>query len=251
MKVIVLAAGQGTRLSPYTDDKPKGMVEVCGKPILNYQMELFEKVGITDVIIVAGYKSDMIHYRTASKIINKDFMTTNMVSSLFCARELFDDDIIISYGDIIYSESVLRKLLNAKNDFSVVVDKDWKKLWDLRMEDPLNDAESMKIIDDKIVELGKKVTRIEEIEGQYIGLMKISKEFLSKMISFYDSLDKSATYDGKDFNNMYLTSFIQMIIDKYKNVTPVYINGEWVEVDSVVDLEIYSSSKYIQNQIIN
>ncbi len=249
MKIIILAAGQGTRLRPYTDTMPKGMVEVCGKPILDYQMELFEKAGITDIIIVTGYKQEKINYNVAKKVINKDFMTTNMVSSLFCAKDLFDDDLIISYGDIIYSEDVLNKIIEAEGDFSVIVDKNWKKLWELRMEDPLADAESMKIKDGKIVELGKKAKNVEDIEGQYIGLMKISKSFLPEMISFYNSMDRSKEYDGKDFDNMFMTSLIQMIIDKYRNVTPVYIQGEWVEVDSVSDLEIYSSSNYVQEHV--
>ena len=249
MKVVVLAAGQGTRLRPHTDNIPKGMVEVCGKPILDYQMELFEKAGISDIIIVTGYKQEKINYSSAKKVINKEFMTTNMVSSLFCAKDLFNDDLIISYGDIIYSEDVLNKIIQAEGDFSVVVDKNWKKLWDLRMEDPLADAESMKIRDGRIVELGKKAADVADIEGQYIGLMKISKSFLPEMISFYNSMDRSEKYDGKDFDNMFMTSLIQMIIDKYKNVIPVYIHGEWAEVDSVSDLEIYSSSNYVQEYI--
>ena len=76
-----------------------------------------------------------------------------MVSTLFNAKEFMDDDIIISYADIIYKKEVLEKLIASSADFSVVVDEAWKNLWSLRMENPLEDAETLKIVDGNIVEL--------------------------------------------------------------------------------------------------
>ena len=162
-----------------------------------------------------------------------------MVSTLFCAKEFMDDDIIISYADIIYKKEILQKLIDSKNDFSVVVDREWKELWSHRMENPLDDAETLKVENGKIIELGKKPNSYEEIEGQYIGLVKISKSTLSKVIDFYDSLDKDQLYDGKDYQNMYMTSLIQMIIDDLLSVNPVFISGGWIEIDSVEDLDAY------------
>lgn len=78
----------------------------------------------------------------------------------------------------------------------------------------------------------------DEIEGQYIGLVKISKIILNKVIDFYEDLDKNKMYDGKDFNNMYTTSFIQMIINDLVDVKPMFVNGGWVEVDSIQDLKV-------------
>ena len=148
-----------------------------------------------------------------------------------------DDDLIISYADIVYKNEVLKKLLNSQDDFSVVVDRDWKKLWSLRMENPLDDAETLKLKNGNIIEIGKKAHIYEDIEGQYIGLIKISKKILNKVIKFYDMLDRGASYDGKDFDNMYMTSFIQMIINNLLNVKPTFINGGWIEIDSLDDLK--------------
>lgn len=251
MKIIVLAAGSGTRLAPYTDSKPKCMVEVLGKPILDYQLELFEKEGISDIVVVSGYKNEEIRRDSMVKIINPKFASTNMVYSLFCARDHFNDDIIISYGDIIYSQSVLEKIMAAECEVSVVVDKDWLDLWSSRMENPMDDIESMRIEGGRIVELGKKVNSLDVVQGQYIGLMKIRRDFLPTMLEFYRSLDKDALYDGKSFENMYLTSFIQLLIDRFGNVSPVYINGQWVEVDTVSDLEIYSQNSFMSKRIVD
>jgi L-glutamine-phosphate cytidylyltransferase len=241
MKMIIVAAGQGTRLRPLTNEVPKCMVPYKQKPIIDYILETANSCGINEIGIINGYKNKVLEDYLKDKKIkfftNKSFDKTNMVSSLFCARDYMDDDLIISYADIIYKHDVLKKLLNSQDDFSVVIDKDWKKLWSLRMENPLDDAETLKIENGNIIEIGKKAHTYNDIEGQYIGLIKISKKILNQIIKFYDMLDRGASYDGKDFDNMYMTSFIQMIIDNLLNVKPTFINGGWIEIDSLDDLK--------------
>ena len=241
MKMIILAAGQGTRLRPLTNDKPKCMVEYHDKSIIDYILDVATGCSINNITVVNGYKKDVLESylsdRPVNFVTNNEFDTTNMVTTLFKAKEHMTDDLIISYADIIYSKDILEKLMASQSDFSVVVDKSWKKLWSQRMDNPLDDAETLKIKDGHIVELGKKPTSYDEIEGQYIGLLKISKTMINKVIEYYENLDKGATYDGKDFDNMYMTSFIQMIIDNLTDATPVYIDGGWIEIDCMDDLK--------------
>ena len=115
------------------------------------------------------------------------------------------------------------------------------------MENPLEDAETLKIANGNIIELGKKPQNYEDIDGQYIGLVKISKSIIRKVVKYYESLDKDTVYDGKDFKNMYMTSFIQMIIDNLVNVKPIYINGGWIEIDCIEDLNSYRDYNYEKN----
>ena len=241
MKMIIVAAGQGTRLRPLTNEVPKCMVPYKQKPIIDYILEKANSCGINEIGIINGYKNKVLEDYLKDKKLkfftNKNFDKTNMVSSLFCARDYMDDDLIISYADIIYKHDVLKKLLNSQDDLSVVIDKDWKKLWSLRMENPLDDAETLKIENGNIIEIGKKAHTYNDIEGQYIGLIKISKKILNQIIKFYDMLDRDAYYDEKNFDNMYMTSFIQMIIDNLYNVKPIFINGGWIEIDSLNDLK--------------
>ena len=244
MKMIIVAAGQGTRLRPLTDNKPKCMVEYNNKPIIDYILDVANECNIKDVAIVNGYKKDILEEYLKDKgcvfFTNQEFDKTNMVSTLFHAKEFMSDDIIISYADIIYKSKILKKLMASKEDFSVVVDENWRELWSLRMESPLEDAETLKVKGGNIVELGKKPNSYNDIEGQYIGLIKISKSALPKFIKFYETLDKTKIYDGQDYDNMYMTSLIQMVIDNVMNVTPVFINGEWIEIDSVEDINAYN-----------
>ena len=153
MKVIILAAGQGTRLRPLTDDRPKCMVEVNGKSMIERQLDVMRGYGIKDedITIVAGYRSDVLikkFLNTDIRVIkNEQFETTNMVYSLMCAGNQMkaEEDIIVSYGDIIYDETVFRKILSAQDTMSVIVDDGWYEYWSERCENPLDDAETLKI----------------------------------------------------------------------------------------------------------
>ena len=118
MKVIILAAGEGKRLKPLTNDKPKCMVNLFGKKIIDYQIEVFKKFGISRIIVVTGFKNESVDISEIKIYQNQDFDRTNMVATLFCAKDELNDDVIVSYGDIVFEESVLEKLLLSKQDFS-------------------------------------------------------------------------------------------------------------------------------------
>ena len=249
-KAIILAAGQGTRLRPLTDKIPKTMVPVKGQPIIEYQMEVFRNHNIKDVHVVAGFKEDKLEVEGIRKKLNTVYHKTNMVTSLYVLEELFDgsSNIIISYGDIIFDDEVLEKILADHGDqISMVYDLNWLELWSHRMEDPLSDAESFKIdTNGNVLELGKKATNEADIEGQYIGLIHVNRSFAAQFFDLYESLRESdQLFDGKDFDNMYMTSYLQMQIDKGTTLSGVSIEGGWVEVDSVEDKEIYE--KLIQD----
>ncbi len=240
MKMIILAAGQGTRLRPLTNDIPKCMVKYENKPIIDYIIQVAKECSINNIAVVNGYKKEVLEKYLSDRILtfytNNEFHSTNMVSTLFCAKDFMNDDIIVSYADIVYKKEVLEKLIKSEEDFSVVIDRKWRELWSQRMENPLEDAETLKIQNGNIIELGKKPKNYSEIEGQYIGLIKISKNILREVIDYYEGLDRSAMYDGKNFDNMYMTSFIQMMINNLLDVKPVFIDGGWVEIDCVEDI---------------
>lgn len=243
-KAIILAAGQGTRLRPLTDDKPKTMVEINGKSIIENQLETLGKQGIKEKHVVAGYKQNVLNFPDLSKHINPVYDSTNMVASLFVAESLFkgDSDVLIAYGDIIFDEEVLSALCNnAGNQISIAYDLNWFQLWSERMPDPLSDVESFKVDKNSHVrELGKKVTNAGDVQGQYIGLIYVSAGYAPKFFDLYKSLIGSdELFDGKDFDNMYMTTYLQMQIDKGIEVKGVPIKGGWVEIDSVEDKTNY------------
>lgn len=242
MRVVILAAGQGTRLAPLTDDRPKCMVELAGSSLLDHQVATLKSLGISDITVVAGYRAEAIKARGFEVIVNPDFETSNMVYSLFCARDLMagDDDLIIAYGDIVYEPRVLEALLASDAPISVVVDREWRRYWTLRMSDPIGDAETMKIDGQgMITELGKRPRSYEEIQGQYIGLIKVHRDRVNRLLQLYGALDPGETYDGQSLKQMYMTSFIQHAIDDGWSVKAVPISNGWLEVDTIADIELY------------
>lgn len=251
MKAIILAAGCGSRLRPLTDDKPKCMVSYQGRRLIDYEIDALMQANIKDIAVVGGYKFEILKeyvaqtYPAITSIYhNENFASTNMVASLFCASEWLEkcikdkEDLIISYGDIVYFAGTIQKLKRANKPLSIVIDKLWDTLWQQRFQNPLDDAETLKIVDNKIIEIGKKPKSYNDIEGQYIGLFKIAWDFLRPVMDFYKNMDRERLYDGKDYLNLYMTSFLQLLIDSFQNAYAVRIYGNWCEIDSQKDLSI-------------
>lgn len=241
MKAIILAAGQGTRLRPLTDDKPKCLVELAGKPLLEHQLATLHAGGVDDIHVVGGYRTDQLQRPGITLHINERFAETNMVTTLFAAEAVMtgESDLIISYGDIVYEQRVLAALQAVDAPIALAVDREWRSYWAARMADPLSDAESLKLSDsDRVVELGKKPQSYDEIQGQYIGLIKIRADYVARLPQLWRSMDRDAIYDGKDYDNMFMTSFIQHLIHIGWEARAAFIDNGWAEVDCEYDLNV-------------
>lgn len=257
MKIIILAAGQGTRLRPLTADKPKCMVEVNGKSIIERQLDTMRACGVKyeDITIVCGYCSDVLKKKfedtRISFIVNEQFETTNMVCSLMCARELMEseEDIIISYGDIIYGKLVFERILEAKDDISVIVDDGWYEYWSERCENPLNDAETLMFDqDDYLMEIGQKTTELAKVQSQYIGLMRFKGAGLQAMLSLSAEAERRSNNGEalwrttRNYAKMYMTDLLQGLIDVGYRLRAVHIQRGWFEIDDLEDLKVVESS---------
>ena len=142
MKAIILAAGEGTRLRPYTETRPKCLVQLATTPILLHQLNVLHRAAIEDITVVTGYRADQIEALDVKTKYNPDYDKTNMVASLMCAESIFDggDDVLIAYGDIVFEPSVVNSIVSSSAPFCTTVDTLWRRLWELRFSDPLSDA---------------------------------------------------------------------------------------------------------------
>lgn len=241
-RAVILAAGEGSRLRPLTNNLPKTLVKLFNRPLLTRQLDVLNRAGINAVSVVAGYCAAAFEAYGTPLIINADYSKTNMVASLHRAHCLFDgeEDVIVSYGDIAYEPNVLRAALDTPGPLVVVVDVGWKTLWQLRMDNPLDDAETMKIdANGCITELGGKPQTLDEIEGQYIGLIKIDKIFAPFFFDLYESWPVNTILDEKPIEMMYMTSYIQRLIDQGIKVQAAKVENGWLEVDTLDDLLRY------------
>ena len=243
-RAVILAAGEGIRLRPYTLNSPKGMVELGGKPLLGHQINVMKALGIRDITIVTGYREEKIKAFWPKTIRNSKYDCTNMVYSLMCAKELLNGeaDVLVTYGDIVYNSSVLESILHCDAPLCTTLDSRWQDLWKIRTENPLDDAETLKMDEDNyVIELGKKPKSLEEIEAQYMGIIKVAASFAPQIVNIYQKMDPARLYDGKDLPNMYMTSFLQYFIDKGYPLKAVIVSGGWLETDTKKELEKYNS----------
>ena len=240
MKAIILAAGMGTRMKHHTTNMPKGMVKILDKTLIERQISILRNQKIYDISIVTGYNSEKINFTDVNIYFNKNFYKTNMVESLMCAKKEFDDDIIVIYADLIFTSSLISKLVNTKLDIGVCVDPDWKNYWQHRYGRTDFDIESLFIKNNKIVELGKPISSSEKLDYRYIGINKFSIETLRLVLDFYENKKKNKETwkcSGKDFFNGYMTDLLNELSEIGIALSPIMCPKEWLEIDTDIDYE--------------
>jgi len=249
MYLIILAAGRGNRLRPLTDSRPKCMVEVGGRALLDWQLAVARKAGMRDIAIIRGYKKEAINRAGITYFENAAYDTTNMVDTLWYAESIFDEGFIVSYGDIIYTPLVLEQLLKTDDAINVVVDKGWQSYWEQRFENVLNDAETLEVdVNGRIISIGQHPISLEQIRGQYIGLTAFRREGVDALRSVYQQAQRESA-EGRyplrgqrPLHKLYMTDILQGIIDSGFPVNQVAIQRGWLEIDSLNDLELAERS---------
>lgn len=242
MKAIILAAGMGTRLQPFTNNIPKGMVKIFDKSLIEMQIENYQNCGINEITIVTGYCSDKINFKNINYVKNENFALTNMNESLFCAKEQLNDSVIISYSDIIFEKKVIQQLINFMGDIGVVVNMNWKTTYEGRMLHPRDEAENVLLSNNKILEIRKGIKKKNDDQeiAEFLGLIRLSKKGAKKIVEKYTQLKKyhkGKFHNAISFQQAYLTDMVQELIDSKTIVEPIFINGKWMEVDTPEDLE--------------
>ena len=236
MRAIILAAGRGSRMGALTDAKPKCLLSINGKTLLERQIDALKKAGISEIAIVTGYKSELLRPFAKTTFHNNRWACTQMVSSLEMAQEwLADEDCIVSYSDIFYDSSAPEILINTSQLLAITFDPNWQKLWEKRFKDPLVDAETFAIDENNsILEIGGVAKSMAEIQGQYMGLIKFSPKAWEELLD----IRRNISIEQRD--RMHMTDAIQRIISNGNiSVFGVPYEGNWGELDSISDLSLY------------
>lgn len=235
MKTLILAAGRGSRMKRHTDDRPKGLVELDGCSLVERMVSALNVAGIHDIGLVTGYKREMWDRLGLPGFHNANWATTNMVASLACASVwLSNEPVLVSYSDIFTSPANLKTLIDAPvHDLTMVYDTDWLSLWSARNEDVLDDAESFRLEGDRVVEIGNKAGSIEEIQGQYMGLFKLTPKSWAAIEEILRELPEEKT------GNLYVTDLFQLLIERGFPIHGVAIAGDWGEADTEDDILLY------------
>ena len=246
-KVLILAAGKGSRLKELTNSMPKCMLDFRGKTLLERQISSFNKCGLKDISVVRGYKKNKINFNGLKYFDNNDYENNNILNSIFYAHKIIEGDIIISYSDILFDYKIVNKLLKSNHNFTAVIDVDWKKNYKNRTLHPLSEAEN--VIYNKtneILKIGKNILsnkNVTNLNGEFIGIIKLNKNG-SKV--FYDNFYKyKKKYNNKKFQRAsifrkaYLTDMLQELIDNDIKINCLKIKQGWREIDTIEDYENY------------
>lgn len=254
VKAILLGAGRGSRLSPLTDDRPKCMVEVGGAPLLDWQLYALRAAGVTDVTVVRGWCRTGISRDGLRTIDNPRFASTNMVQSLRCALDHLRGDVLVAYTDLLYRPEIVQRARECRADVGVVVDLEWRALWQRRMPDPLADAETLRTDGNgRLCEIGQRPESYEQIEAQYLGLVRLSPagcEILRARLeraAEADARGEKAFGSARTLDEAYLTDLLQGLIDDGVVVKTIPVRGGWTEIDDHGDLTVAEAIVREQN----
>ncbi len=227
MKALILAAGLGTRLAPITNDRPKSLVPVNGKPILFKQLDNLICNGVSDITIVSGYKADILkesvneNYKDIRIIESVDYASTNNMYSAYIAREAVkNSDFLMMNADVFFDESVIAGLLNFTGTPDAVVTDIGNYI-----------EESMKVVEHegRLVKISKTI-KPEEALGSSIDIYKFSAEggnaFFAKCAEYIEQKKELKMWSEVALND---------IFDKIEfRACP--LNGRWLEIDNHDDL---------------
>ena len=241
MRAIIVAAGMGRRLSPYTDDRPKCLVEINGRSILERQLDAYRACGVDELCIVRGYRKQQIAIAGARTFDNDQFRENNILTSLFYAEEAMDEGFLFSYSDIVFRPEAVKTALETPGDFALVIDRLWHEAYVGRVHHPVEEGEVARVEDGRVTLVGKKTMPPEEATGEFIGLARFSKEGVRKMRERFHQRRRELA--GKPYGRAprfevaYLTDLLNDLISTGEVMRPAFIDGGWREIDTVEDLE--------------
>ena len=229
MNAIILAASRGTQLGDLTKDIPKTMLKVKGIPILHSFVNQLNAIGIKDITVVRGYKKEAIGLPNINAIDNDNYINTTDLDSLMLAIDEIKGNTIICYGDILIKPYVLNELLNDDNEVTLVVDASYK-IDNSRQQDFIKASEAYdKRNFNQVVNILEIGTALHEIDGEFIGLWKVSETGAKKIKAHYENIKAST-------NGWTLNEFFNSYIAVHK-INLKYINGAWIDIDELDDLQ--------------
>lgn len=233
-KAVILAAGRGRRMEKLTADRPKGALEVGGHALIDWQIQALRAAGVKDIAIVTGHGADALAGRDVTYINNPNWKTGTQVETLLEAAEwVGDEPIIVTYSDIIFHPSAPLALLERPGDIVVAYDADHRWLWRRRFGNWLKDSETFRLGPGQVLaEIGGKPTNIEELDGQFMGLMLLAPMGLQLLTRRFQAepMERRRKLDFTALLGLLVRAGTR--IDTAVNLLP------WMEIDSVRDLRL-------------
>jgi phosphoenolpyruvate phosphomutase len=233
---IVLAATRGEGLESVTGERPKVMLPVAGTPLLRRLVDEFKRQNINNITVVTGYKPEAIDVKGVSLVHNPAYAHSNELYSLTCAIEALSEDIIITYGDLLFRSYILSDLRHMPGSIVAVVDS----AIPTGGADGVRDAAFCSKVDDRSlfrqeVDLLRVETQSKQISGRpsgrWIGMVRIAGEGRQWLLNALQELQQR-----EDFLQLGMPDLLNRLVASGHPIKVLYINGHWLDVNSMEDL---------------
>ena len=230
MKAIIMAAGVGKRLQALNINKPKCLITVGSETLIRRSVNLLVNKGISDITVIVGFMAHLIRNELNNDVAyfeNPDFHSTNSIKSLWYARDLLEDNVLLLNGDLYYEHSILDYAINQTNAVVMLADST-----------RIDNADYRFGFTGKQINLfGKHLTN-QETDAEYVGIVRIDKGFIK---TFKQTL-KEMIAAGR--SNIWWEDVLYSFISKQVPIHFFDVAGTfWTEVDTLQDYN------YLQNWI--
>lgn len=248
---VIPAAGFEKQLLPLIEDKPKCLLDIKGKTILERAVGALNEANIKEIAVIRGYKKDAIALPNIRYYDNDRYEETGELHSIFCAEAEMKGRTIVLYGDIIFDSTILEKLLKSPADFALVVDLAWQDQLqrggppahlnpDLvtLAQAPGSSSQSRFVMGDdehRIVRIGQHLP-LDQAHGEFIGMAMFSEKGTQALRDCYrrsqERYKASGFHEASSVSKASFTDLVQELIDEGHHVNAVPIFKGWMEVDS-------------------
>ena len=233
MKAVILAAGMGKRLRPRTDKLPKALVEVAGRPLLEYSLIALKESKLREVVIVVGFFGDLIRQKFGGKykglkisyITNNAYAQTGSMYSFSCAKDAITEDVILLESDLFYDPRAIKVMIESSYKNCMLVS-----------EKSGSGDEVYICVDERkrIMKLGKGLAgkNRENAIGEMVGISKFSIEFIATV---FNRAEKD--YKKGDLNYHYEECVLLQSLSGEPVYAVLHSDLTWTEIDNEDDLK--------------
>ena len=223
MIAVILAAGKGSRLGDYTEDRPKSLLPLNSDnlTLLDYNLEILLQLNLEKIKIVTGFNSEkierhVIKHDNVEIIYNPFWDSCNVLGSLYMAIDKIEDNFLFLHADTLADKAIWQMMIREDGDMVLPFQR--KKCGEEEMKVLLKNGKLIQI---------SKLLNAEEAEGEFLGIAKFSKETLTYFKK------KSEEFFKRGELNQYMESIIQAAVDDKKfDIRPMDIlEHNFVEVD--------------------
>jgi len=238
-KSIILAASKGTNFGSLTDDRPKAMIKIGSDTILSKIVKTLNSRDIKDISVVVGFNREAINLPNLKYIVNEHYSRYGLLYSIYRAKEAFSGDLVLLFGDVLFEDDILRKLMFSSEDVLLAVDPSINYHLD-RVKDLVEGEKcyseefgKKNICKVKNIQSIKKDEAAKNVNGEFIGILKLSAKGSD---IFHKELTELEQEKPDVLKKWDLNDFINHLIGKKHEVFLEYFKGKWKDIDSIEDL---------------